>query len=117
RLVAQALQIVREASYRHSGVTVLNAAGWTSSRLGRPKVAAEHHRDALAMSRAAGYRYYEVDALLGIAEAERGTGDLDGAEASAREALAHAEDAGFLVMIDRARALLVEIRKSADDGK
>ncbi|HEV2781583.1 MAG TPA: BTAD domain-containing putative transcriptional regulator [Actinophytocola sp.] len=112
-LLARALAIVDVGTtYHWVAAAVRNAAGRTALRLGAAGDAVARHRDALETARRSGYRYYETEALLGLADAHRHTGRLDDARDLAREALAIAEEAGFRLLVTTARRMF---RSAPDD--
>jgi tetratricopeptide (TPR) repeat protein len=82
--------------------------GAVRHHVGRYSEAIDHHGQALDLSRRTGYRYAEVDALLGLAAAYSGLGDKQPALAHARDALALAGQLGFGLLAGRATEILRE---------
>jgi hypothetical protein len=79
-------------------------------RSGRHDQAAAGHREALEVARAAGAGQPEVEALLGLAAAQRGAGQPAQARDHAERARTLAARAGFPLLEQRATALLDQLR-------
>jgi DNA-binding SARP family transcriptional activator len=86
-----------------------NVLGAVRHHVGRFWDAIDNHRRALELSRRTGYRYTEVEALLGVAAAHVGLGQPDKAARLAERARAIAEEIGFARLAERARAILRDL--------
>jgi DNA-binding SARP family transcriptional activator/tetratricopeptide (TPR) repeat protein len=86
-----------------------NVLGTVRHRVGRHWEAIDNHRHALEVSRRTGYRYTEVEALLGVAAAHAGLGEDEPARDQAERALAIAGEVGFGRLAGRARAILDDL--------
>jgi hypothetical protein len=83
--------------------------GTVRHRVGRYWDAIDNHRHALDLSRRTGYRYTEVEALLGVAAAHAGLGEHEPARHHTERARAIAEEAGFARLAGRAGAILLDL--------
>ena len=83
--------------------------GTVRHRVGRYWDAIDNHHHALDLSRRTGYRYTEVEALLGVAAAHAGLGEHGPARQHAERAWAIAEEIGFERLAGRARAILRDL--------
>jgi len=88
--------------------------GTVRHRVGRYWDAIDNHRHALDLSRRTGYRYTEVEALLGVAAAHAGLGEHEPARHHAERARAIAEEVGFARLAGRAGAILRDLDLDLD---
>jgi DNA-binding SARP family transcriptional activator len=103
------LALAEELDDRRLEAEAHNLLGTVRHHVGRHWDAIDRHRHALELSRRTGYRYTEVEALLGIAAAHGGLGEPEPARAAAESARAIAEEVGFARLARRAAAILVDL--------
>jgi CHAT domain-containing protein/tetratricopeptide (TPR) repeat protein len=105
RSFAAALSVCRQVQGHPYETELLTSLGWVDAKLGHSRQAAESIEAALPVLAAAGSREWEALALLGLARARRGLGDLAAAQQAAKEAIDRLE---FL----RARSASLSMRAS-----
>jgi DNA-binding SARP family transcriptional activator/tetratricopeptide (TPR) repeat protein len=104
-----ALALARQVDLRRAQADILDTLGTTHERLGDHQQAIEHHRNAHKLAQEVGYLNGEAKALAGTAAALLGMGALDEAAATAEQAIALAEPAGFPIPKELATATLAAI--------
>ncbi|MEU4155889.1 tetratricopeptide repeat protein [Actinoplanes sp. NPDC026670] len=108
----EAMRIAEELANQRAQAGVLNTLG--SALLGARAVTAalERFRSALEISRACGYRYFEAQAGIGVAEALLTGGAADEAQAAAKDALVIAEQADYRILAGNAQALIQRTQRA-----
>jgi tetratricopeptide (TPR) repeat protein len=115
---AQALELAETAlrGAQEAGAPAaeaLNTLGAVRCRLGRHGQAAELHQQALGAAHECGDRYAEVQALVGLACAQRRLEQPTAALAHANQALALARQGGFRMLEGQALSAVAEVHLDA----
>ncbi|MEN3360477.1 MAG: hypothetical protein V7637_4459 [Mycobacteriales bacterium] len=103
---ALARRLAAEAGDQRIEATAANITGTVFALLGRYADAVGQHQQALQTARAIGAGYEEVEALLGLAAADRYVTGPRAAVAHAEQALALAERGSYGLLAEQAKALL-----------
>jgi DNA-binding SARP family transcriptional activator/tetratricopeptide (TPR) repeat protein len=106
-----AAERAQDAHHVYSICTATDVIGTIHTRRGHYGEAIGAHQRVLGHATAAGIRYLQVRALLGLARAHVGTGARDQALAYAHQALSHSRAAGFRLLEDIALTITAELER------